>query len=104
MVEEEGWTLEIENADTGSWETGLRPLNVIVKFRDLGVQYIASKPNDPYFWQTNLAIVDTQDTFPMNRVAGIWDSAKEAFAMEDRNDMFLNAEGGFHIKLVDGEW
>jgi hypothetical protein len=97
----EGWTLEIENADTGSWETGLRPLNVIVKFRDLGVQYIL--PNQTILISGNkLGNRRHSGHFPDERVAGIWDSAKEAFAMEDRNDMFLNAEGGFHIKLVDG--
>ena len=98
----EGWTLEIENADTGSWETGLRPLNIIVKFRDLGVQYVA--PNQTILISANrLGKSRHSGHFPDNRVAGIWDSAKEAFAMEDRNDMFLNAEGGFHIKLVDGD-
>ena len=97
----QGWTLEIENADTGSWKSRLRPLNIVVKFRDLGIQYIS--PNQTILI-TSYKIGRSRHSghFPDHRVISIWDHAKKAFGIEKRTDMFLNAEGGFYIRLVDG--
>ncbi len=97
----QGWTLEIENHDSGTWESRVRPLNVILEFRDLGIQYIP--PNQTILITSNKLNKNRHsEHFPDHRVVSIWDHAKDEFGIMVRDDLFLNAEGGFYIKLVDG--
>ena len=96
----QGWSLVIENHNSGLWDERNLPLNVEINFQDLGIRYIP--PN-----QTILIVSHkgrNSGAFPDHRVASIWDStvARSAFGMEVRKNPFLNAEGGFLIQLVDG--
>ena len=96
----QGWTLVIENHNSGLWDERNIRLNVEINFQDLSIRYIP--PN-----QTILIVSHegkNSGEFPDHRVAGIWDStvARSAFGMEVRKAPFLNAEGGFLIQLVDG--
>ena len=96
----QGWSLVIENHNSGLWDERKLPLNVEINFQDLGIRYIP--PN-----QTILIVSyegRNSGEFPDHRVASIWDStvARSAFGMEVRKNPFLNAEGGFLIQLVDG--
>ncbi len=97
----QGWTLEIENHDSGTWESKVRRLNVTVKFRDLGIQYIP--PNQTILITSNKLNKNRHSGhFPDYRVTSIWEHAGQQFSMQNSKDLFLNAEGGFYIKLVDG--
>ena len=101
----QGWSIRVENHRSGSWDSRRKDkLNVEVRFKDLGVQYI--QPN-----QTILITADkvrnsaseTKRHFPDHRVASIWATgARDRFKMENRRDTFLNAEGGFLLEIVDG--
>ena len=101
----QGWSIRVENHFSDSWKDRRKDkLHVEVKFRDLGVRFI---PPD----QTILITADkvrnsgtsTSNHFPDHRVASIWGtSAKGAFKMSSRRDIFLNAKGGFLLEIVDG--
>ena len=95
-----GWQLIIENHDSGSWKQFNRNVNITINLKDL-FRYILPK-------QTVLIISSqgrssTKDYFPDSRVASIYDKKRVEFSMTDRKDMILNAEGGFYVKIVDGD-
>lgn len=97
----QGWSIRVENHKSDSWDSRRKDkLNVEVKFRDLGVQFIP--PN-----QTILIVADKVrnskgEYFPDHRVASIWATgAKGVFKMENRRDIFLNPKG-FLLQVVDG--
>ena len=97
----QGWSIRVENHKSGTWDTNTRRnnLHVEVKFRDLGVRFIP--PN-----QTVLIVADkvrnsNASHFPNHRVASVWASAKDAFKMANRRDIFLNPNG-FLLEVVDG--
>ena len=94
-----GWQLIVENHDSGSWKENKRPLNITINLKDL-FTYIL--PN-----QTVLIVAyedrpSERDYFPDSRVASIYAKKSREFGMANRTDLFLNAEGGFYIKIVDG--
>ena len=95
------WTMEIENHNSGTWDTEARELNVTVKLSDL---FVNVPPGQ------TLLIVSTKARgnalsdplhFPDNRVASIEETAKTAFGLASKRDIFLNAEGGFTITIKD---
>ena len=97
-----GWQLIIENHDSGSWKENKRNLYITVNLKDL-FSYIP--PN-----QTVLIVADEgrpsdRDYFPDSRVVGIYGDRdlRNKFSMANRSDLILNAEGGFYIKIVDGD-
>ena len=44
-----------------------------------------------------------RDHFPDTRVTSIFRTYPNAFSMASRTDLILNAEGGFYMKIVDGD-
>ncbi len=99
----DGWRMIVENHNSGKWATAREDKTVVtINLKDL-FTYIP--PN-----QTVLIVSDnarnsgtnTKIHFPSHRVASIWDTKKADFLMGSRRDIFLNAEGGFYIKIVDG--
>ena len=99
----DGWRMIVENHNSGKWATAREDKTVVtINLKDL-FTYIP--PN-----QTVLIVSDnarnsgttTKKHFPSHRVASIWDTKKADFLMASRRDIFLNAEGGFYIKIVDG--
>ncbi len=98
-----GWQLIIENHDSGSWEEELRNLYVTINLKDL-FDYIP--PNQTVLIVSSKgskARVSEEDYFPEARVASIYEKKKSDFSMANRQDIFLNAEGGFYIKIVDSD-
>ncbi len=98
-----GWQLIIENHDSGSWEEELRNLYVTINLKDL-FDYIP--PNQTVLIVSSKgskARVSEEDYFPEARVAGIYEKKKSDFSMANRQDIFLNAEGGFYIKIIDSD-
>ena len=102
----QGWSIRVENHFSGSWQEKRKDkLHVEVKFRDLNVQFIP--PNQTILITADKVRnsgTDTSDHFPDHRVTSIWEttSVRDAFKMENRRDIFLNAEGGFLLEIVDG--
>ncbi len=99
----DGWRMIVENHNSGKWATAREDKTVVtINLKDL-FTYIP--PN-----QTVLIVSDnarnsgtnTKIHFPSHRVASIWDTKKADFLMASRRDIFLNAKGGFYIKIVDG--
>ncbi len=95
-----GWQLIIENHDSGSWKENKRNLNITVNLKDL-FTYIPPK-------QTVLIVASAgrpsdRDHFPDTRVASIFRNFPNEFSMANQKDLILNAEGGFHIKIVDSD-
>ncbi len=99
-----GWRMIIENHNSGKWKTAVNDkTHVTINLKDL-FEYIP--PN-----QTVLIVSDiggnsgtiTKHHFPDHRVASIWgnSSIRAEFLMKNRRDIFLNAEGGFYIKIID---
>ena len=97
-----GWRMIVENHNSGKWATAREDKTVVtINLKDL-FTYIP--PN-----QTVLIVSDnarnsgttTKIHFPSHRVASIWDTKKTDFLMESRRDVFLNAKGGFYIKIMD---
>ena len=97
-----GWRMIVENHNSGKWATAREDKTVVtINLKDL-FTYIP--PN-----QTVLIVSDnarnsgtnTKIHFPSHRVASIWDTKKTDFLMESRRDIFLNAKGGFYIKIMD---
>ena len=97
---ETGWQLIIENHDSGSWKENKRHLNITVNLKDL-FTYIPPK-------QTVLIVAaegrpSNRNHLPDTRVASVFRNFPNEFSMASQKDMILNAEGGFHIKIVDGD-
>ncbi len=97
-----GWQLIIENHDSGSWKENRRNLYITVNLKDL-FTYIP--PN-----QTVLIVADdgtpsNKHYYPATRVASIYPdrALRNKFSMANRKNLILNAEGGFYIKIVDGD-
>ena len=95
-----GWQLIIENHDSGSWKENKRHLNITVNLKDL-FSYIPPK-------QTVLIVSSDgrpsdRDHLPDARVASIFRNFPNQFSMANQKDLILNAEGGFYIKIVDGD-
>ncbi len=101
-ADQTGWQLIIENHDSGSWKENRRNLYITVNLKDL-FTYIP--PN-----QTVLIVADegrpsNENYYPDTRVASIYGDRelRNKFSMANRKDLILNAEGGFYIKIVDGD-
>lgn len=97
------WKIRIENHNSGKWQAAATDKTVVeFNLKDL-FRYIP--PN-----QTVLIVSDkarnsataTKVHFPNHRVKSIWDLKRGDFLMDNRRDIFLNAEGGFYIKITDG--
>ena len=97
---ETGWQLIVENHNSGSWEEHHRNLYVTINLKDL-FEYIP--PNQTVLIVSSRGRVSEEDYFPEARVASIYEEKKSDFSMASRKDIFLNAEGGFYIKIVDGD-
>jgi hypothetical protein len=95
-----GWQLIVENHNSGSWEEHHRNLYVTINLKDL-FDYIP--PNQTVLIVSSRGRVSEEDYFPEARVASIYEEKKSDFSMASRKDIFLNAEGGFYIKIVDGD-
>ena len=96
-----GWQLIIENHNSGSWEEELRELNITIDLKDLFDYYIP--PNQTVLIVSAKGRVSERDYFPDSRVASIYNKKRDEFDMATRKDLFLNAEGGFYIKIVDSD-
>ncbi len=95
-----GWQLIVENHESGSWKEDRRNLNITVNLKDL-FTYILPR-------QTVLIVaykgrVSDIGHFPDSRVGNIFENYQRAFSMANREDLILNAAGGFYIKIVDGD-
>ena len=95
-----GWQLIVENHNSGSWEEHHRNLYVTINLKDL-FDYIP--PNQTVLIVSSSGRVSEEDYFPEARVASIYEEKKSDFSMASRKDIFLNAEGGFYIRIVDGD-
>ncbi len=96
------WKIRFENHNSGKWKTA-RDDKTFVEFnlQDL-FQYIP--PNQTVLIVSDIArnsATTSKHHFPEHRVVSIWDLKKDDFLMADRRDIFLNAEGGFYIKITD---
>ena len=96
-----GWQLIIENHNSGSWEEELRELNITIDLKDLFDYNIP--PNQTILIVSATGRVSNRDYFPDSRVASIYNEKRNEFDMVTRKDLFLNAEGGFYIKIVDSD-
>ncbi|MYF56323.1 lamin tail domain-containing protein, partial [Candidatus Poribacteria bacterium] len=95
-----GWQLIIENHDSGSWKENKRNLNITVNLKDL-FTYIP--PNQTVLIAASEGRPSDRDHFPDTRVASIFQELRNKFSMTSRRDPILNAEGGFYIRIVDGD-
>ena len=96
-----GWQLIIENHNSGSWKEDRRRLYVTVDLKDLFNYSIP--PNQTVLITAFKGRVSEKDHFPTARVASIANTKMVDFGMADRKDIFLNAEGGFNITIVDSD-
>ncbi|MXV78383.1 lamin tail domain-containing protein, partial [Candidatus Poribacteria bacterium] len=95
-----GWQLIIENHDSGSWKENKRNLNITVNLKDL-FTYIP--PNQIVLIAASEGRPSDRDHLPDARVASIFQELRNKFSMASRRDPILNAEGGFYIRIVDGD-
>ena len=95
-----GWQLIIENHDSGSWKENKRNLNITVNLKDL-FTYIP--PNQTVLIAASEGRPSNRNHLPDARVASIFQELRNKFSMASRRDPILNAEGGFYIKIVDGD-
>ncbi len=95
-----GWQLIIENHDSGTWKENKRHLNITVNLSDL-FTYIP--PNQTVLIVASEGRPSDRDHFPDTRVTSIFRTYPNAFSMASRTDLILNAEGGFYMKIVDGD-
>ncbi len=95
-----GWQLIIENHDSGSWIENKRNLNITVNLKDL-FAYIP--PNQVVLIAASEGRPSDRDHLPDTRVASIYPELRNEFSMASRRDPILNAEGGFYIRIVDGD-
>ena len=96
-----GWQLIIENHNSGSWKEDRRRLSVTVDLKDLFNYSIP--PNQTVLITAFKGRVSEKDHFPTARVASIANTKMVDFGIADRKDIFLNAEGGFNITIVDSD-
>ncbi len=96
-----GWQLIIENHNSGSWKEFNRNLNITVNLKNLFTSYIP--PNQTLLIVASKGHFSIRDYFPNSRVASVYETQKTQFSMADKKDLLLNAEGGFYIKIVDGD-
>ena len=102
-----GWRMIIENHNSGSWATKNRKLVATINLKDLGdIKYIP--PNQTVLIVSRTGRHSTGDgNFPDHRVASVWGTRNvrgtSGLDMKSSKDPILNAEGGFYIKIVDGE-
>ena len=102
-----GWRMIIENYNSGSWATKNRKLVATINLKDLGnIKYIP--PNQTVLIVSRTGRHSTGDgNFPDHRVASVWGTRNvrgtSGLDMKSSKDPILNAEGGFYIKIVDGE-
>ena len=95
-----GWQLIVENNNSGSWKDNKRNLNITVNLKEL-FTYIP--PNQTVLIVASEGRPSDKDHFPASRVASIYQKFPNHFSMTNRNDLILNAEGGFYIKIVDSD-
>ena len=97
-----GWQLIVENHESGSWKENKRNLNITVNLKDL---FTFILPRQTVLIVAYKGRVSDRDRFPDSQVGSIFENrqTQTAFSMASREDLFLNAEGGFHIKIVDGD-
>ena len=95
-----GWQLIIENHDSGSWKEHKRNLNITVNLKDL-FAYIP--PNQTVLIAASEGRPSDRDHLPDARVASIFRDLRNKFSMASRKDLILNAEGGFYIRIIDGD-
>lgn len=93
-----GWQIIIENYNSGTWSSSTRPLHVTVDLKDW-FNYIP--PNQSVLIAAFVS--SWSDNLPEKRVVDVTETKRGAFKMEGRRDSFLNAEGGFYIKIIDGD-
>ena len=93
-----GWQIIIENYNSGTWSSSTRPLHVTINLKEW-FNYIP--PNQSVLIAAFVS--SWSDNLPENRVADVTVTKRDAFKMEGRRDSFLNAEGGFYIKIIDGD-
>ena len=95
-----GWQLIIENHDSGSWKENKRHLNITVNLKDL---FTIIPPNQTVLIVAAEGRPSNRNHLPDTRVASIFQKYPTQFSMSNQKDLILNAEGGFHIKIVDGD-
>ena len=100
--EQTGWQLIIENHESGSWKESHRNLNITINLKDL-FRYIP--PHQTVLIVSAAGRNADRDYYSDARVADIYgnEETKRAFSMENKSDPMLNAEGGFYIRIVDGD-
>ncbi len=94
------WKITIENHNSGSWKHIGRSLHVEVDLSEW-FQYIPPKQKVliAAFADRNSGASD----FPSTRVATLWETHRRSFSMIKRGNLFLNASGGFTIKITDSQ-
>ena len=95
-----GWQLIVENHDSGPWNENQRNLNITVNLSDL---FTHIQPRQTVLIVSAEGRLSDRDHLPDARVASIFQNYAHQFSMTSRKDLMLNAEGGFHIKIVDGD-
>ena len=100
--EQTGWQLIIENHDSGSWKEFKRNLNITINLKEL-FRYIP--PHQTVLIAAAAGRNADRNYFSDARVADIFgkEETKAAFSMANKKDAILNAEGGFYLKIVDGD-
>ena len=97
------WKIRIENHNSGKWKSATSDKTVVeFNLKDL-FRYIP--PNQTVLIvsdKTSHSATDAKKVFPEHRVESIWVKKRDDFLMGNRRDIFLNAEGGFYIKITDG--
>ncbi len=100
----DGWHLIIENHDSGTWASKDRPVYVDIKLKELFTgDSRMIPPRETVLIVSDKGRNSKTEYFPSHRVASIWERKRSDFKMATRRDMFLNAAGGFYIKIVDGD-
>ncbi len=94
------WKMIIENHNSDSWKRIRRNLHVEVDLSEW-FQYIPPKQKVliAAFADRNSGVSD----FPSTRVATLWETHRRSFSMIKRGNLFLNASGGFTIKITDSQ-
>ena len=95
-----GWQLIVENHESGSWKENKRNLNITVNLKDL---FTFILPRQTLLIVAYKGRVSDRGRFPDSQVASIFEKKQALFSMTSREDLILNAEGGFYIKIVDGD-
>ena len=95
-----GWQLIVENHESGSWKENKRNLNITVNLKDL---FTFILPRQTVLIVAYKGRVSEIERFPDSQIASIFEKKQILFSMASREDLILNAEGGFYIKIVDGD-